>query len=87
MIQHRSRGRTFWVLPGGGVDDGERPRDAVIRELQEECHVEGTIIRLVGIQDLSRVAHAEYEKVYTYLVDVGEQTPRLGTDPELENRD
>ena len=55
MVQHRSRGRAFWVLPGGGVDDGERPRDAGIRELREECHVEGTIIRLVDIKDLFSV--------------------------------
>jgi ADP-ribose pyrophosphatase YjhB (NUDIX family) len=77
----------FWVLPGGGVDDGERPRDAVIRELREECNVEGTIIRLVGIQDLGRVAHAAHERIYTFLVDIGEQTPRMGTDPEFESPD
>jgi putative (di)nucleoside polyphosphate hydrolase len=25
-----------WQLPQGGLDDGERPRDAVLRELEEE---------------------------------------------------
>ena len=27
----------LWTLPGGGVDHGEDPRDALIREVQEEA--------------------------------------------------
>src|SRR4051812_14793400 len=26
----------LWTLPGGGIDHGEDPRDAVIREIREE---------------------------------------------------
>lgn len=80
MVQHSrypERGKAFWVLPGGGVKDGEHPRDATIRELQEECHVDGTIIRLIDIKDHSRVAHIEEDRFYTFLVDIGEQTPRI----------
>ena len=31
-----SRGKR-WILPKGWVDDGERPRDAAIREAEEEA--------------------------------------------------
>lgn len=29
--------RPWWELPGGGIDQGERPEDAVLRELREEA--------------------------------------------------
>src|SRR6478609_7816749 len=40
-----------WTLPGGGVDHGESPRSAVLRELREECGVDGTVGELVTAHD------------------------------------
>ena len=37
MAPHRGRdGATYWQLPGGGVLPGERPEEAVLRDLREE---------------------------------------------------
>ena len=34
--RRRSRAAEQWTLPGGGIDFGEDPRDAVVREVHEE---------------------------------------------------
>lgn len=36
-----------WNLPGGGVDEGETPREACIREVREELSIEPPIGRLL----------------------------------------
>ena len=40
-----------WSLPGGGVDHGESPRAAVLRELREECGVTGEVGDVLAVHD------------------------------------
>ena len=38
-----------WTLPGGGLDHGESPRDAVAREVREECGVDCEVGELLDV--------------------------------------
>ena len=40
-----------WQMPQGGVDKGEEPRDAALRELWEETGVRPDLVKVVGETD------------------------------------
>ena len=42
----------LWTLPGGGVDHGEHPRDAVVREVHEETGLDVTVGESVHVHDV-----------------------------------
>lgn len=78
MVKHRQNGVEWWCLPGGGQEPGETPEQGALRELKEECNVNGTTIRQTSV-----VSYAPGDEAYSFLVDIADQTPTLGCDPDV----
>ena len=53
LLVKESAGRYsgHWGLPKGYVDEGELPRDAALRELREECAVDGKVTGIYAIRE------------------------------------
>lgn len=88
MVRHRSKdssgrhvGHDYLTLPGGGIEDGETPSDAVTREVAEEV-----ALQVTHASFLRRIEHREREHpgaTSLFYVAVADGSPRLGSDPEL----
>jgi 8-oxo-dGTP diphosphatase len=71
--QYVQRGDSVWNFPGGGIEAGETPEEACIREVKEETGYEVKVMRLLYSNDHK----------FTFLAEItgGE----LGFDQTLED--
>ena len=84
MVKHKRPGQhEYFTLPGGGINNGETPEQAAIRELQEECCVSGEIICKLSKY---RFTFGDTVFIHTFHIDIGSQEPFLGRDPEKEHQ-
>lgn len=82
LLTRRSAGlrshASQWALPGGRLDDGERPVDAALRELEEELDLRLTEADVLGVLD-DYATRSGY--VITPFVLWGGADPAMAPDP------
>ncbi len=79
LIERHRPGRHYFVLPGGGIERGESPVQAVVREVQEELGLEVVVQRLVA----TRRVRGRME--YYFLVEAMGGQFGNGTGPEMNS--
>jgi predicted acetyltransferase/ADP-ribose pyrophosphatase YjhB (NUDIX family) len=82
VMGRRLDGFEYAVLPGGAIEPGESAAEAALRELAEECSLEGTVARHLFDGD-----HGGRQASY-FLVDVPRGEPVLGgAEAEAQSED
>lgn len=81
LIERHRAGLDYFVFPGGGMDLGETPEQAAVREAQEELGVEVAIIRELAI------IHFDQSTQVYYLVERVSGEFGTGTGEEFTDAD
>jgi 8-oxo-dGTP pyrophosphatase MutT (NUDIX family) len=60
----RPAGRTVWGLPKGGIEPGETPQQAAVREVAEETGIEAVVDDELGSIDYSFYSRGEGGRIH-----------------------
>jgi len=80
LIKRQKAAHLYWVLPGGGVEDGESEEQAVIREVKEETNLD-----TVGVQLAFRQPNpplSDRPQPYFYCQVEGDDVRMIGEEVE-----
>lgn len=83
-----------WNIPGGGIEFGEDPEAALVREFYEELRVKPTLlhplpipVNIVWYAKETGYDHDFHLLMLCYIVDIGVQQVDISQDPEQETCD
>ena len=85
ILIHRLSNFDFWLLPGGRVEMLEDTKKAILREIEEELGIKGTIDRLVAITEsfFDIKSSTYHELAFNYLLQLPEDSELLQKEGEF----
>ena len=83
LIRHREHEseRSYWLLPGGGIEPDETEEDCVRREIKEETNLDVSVISLL-VEEPDPTGVYRFWK--TFLCEPGTTDASPGSEPEPE---
>jgi 8-oxo-dGTP pyrophosphatase MutT (NUDIX family) len=83
LIRHRENesGRSYWILPGGGIEPGETEEDCVRREMKEETNLD-VQVRALLLDEPAGLEARPYLQVRTFLCEPLSEDAKSGNEPD-----
>ena len=86
MVRQHHEGRDIWMVPGGGIEEGENSRKAGAREILEETGLEVELGKLIWhVEEVSEKRGQRF--VNFFLASLKGGRLHLGMDPEFSKED
>ncbi len=84
LIRHREyeSGRSYWILPGGGIEPGESEEECVRREIKEETNLDVRVISLLLNEPNPTKSMYLSRKTYLCAPNTGEASPGIEPEPD-----
>ena len=83
MVKQEHPERTVWMVPGGGIEEGETAAEAGVREMKEETGLDVTVGPMIfHIEEVSEKRGQRFVNFFMATVAGGDM--HLGMDPEFD---
>jgi ADP-ribose pyrophosphatase YjhB (NUDIX family) len=87
LVRHEKNGKSYFLLPGGGIEYGETAAEALVREFKEEVGLTIEVGKLVIVQDsIPPNLHRHVLNLY-FLVKTSDYEIRVTQDNVLKGAD
>jgi len=84
LVKQSHEGKDIWMVPGGGIEEGENSKEAAVREVHEETGLEIEVKRLLWhVEEVSESRGQRFVNFFLASIEGGELS--LGSDPEFDD--
>lgn len=83
MVKHQKEDQSYWMLPGGGVNNGETLHEALVREIMEETCLDIEAGDLVLVNDSIAPDHTRHVVNLHFLAKILSGWPAPGSDARI----
>jgi ADP-ribose pyrophosphatase YjhB (NUDIX family) len=83
LVEHEKKGQRYFLLPGGGMQEGEPAERAIVREVLEETAVEVKPVRLICVCESISPGRTRHIVHFLYACDRVSGEPGQSQDPRV----
>ena len=83
LVKQHHEDKDIWMVPGGGIEDGESATQAAVREVKEETGLDIEVLRMIWHVEEVSGRGQRFVNFFTARITGGELA--LGEDPEFDD--